>query len=471
MTIDTDIDELSREALDESRFRALESRALKGTYFTIASYAISMGLRLFGSIILTRLFAPELFGLMTLLMTIIVGLNLFSHIGFQDSVIQNPRGDDEPFLNTAWTIQALRGVGLWLVFAIVAWPVAHFYDQRMFWLLPIVGFSAVISGFRSPNLLSLSRHLGVARLSILDLTCQLTQFSVAIGWAFFDRTIRALVVATLASELTRTLLSYRIIKGGVRPRFVLEREALRSILTFGRWILIGTALTFLANQSDRLILPKLLPKPIAFQVLGVYGIAFTLSDVPRQIISMFSSNVGFPFIAKFAHQPRPDFRKLVLKYRMVVLAAGAVLLTFTICVGDIFILHVYKKPYHGAAWMIAIFGLGLWHTLLYSTTSPAIMSLQKSHYNALANLLYFLTLVSLLPLGYIHFGIVGVLVAVAVSDLPMYIVNVYASYREGLGMLRQDGLMTLFFAGTLALGFIIRHSFGLGLPFPGIPHI
>src|SRR6202041_396418 len=304
------------------------------------------------------------------------------------------------------------------------------------------------------------------RLSALELTGQVVYFAVAIVWAYFSRTIWALVGGRLISELVRALLSYRLANNGVRPRFVLEHKAVRSLLTFGKWILIGTALTFLANQSDRLILPKLLPKATALQVLGVYGIAFSLSDLPRQIISMFSSKVGFPFIAKFAHQPRPEFRKVLIKYRMMVLAVGAVLLTFTICVGDVFILHVYKKPYHGAAWMIAIFGLGLWHTLLYSTTSPAIMSLQKSHYNALANLLWFLALVSLLPLGYSYFGIVGAVAAVAVSDLPMYVVNVYASYRQGLGMLRQDGLMTLVFIGTLAIGFAIRHVFRLGLPFP-----
>jgi O-antigen/teichoic acid export membrane protein len=470
MTIDTDIDEISTEDRDESRFRSLEARALKGTYFIVVFYGLGIGIRFAGSIVLTRLFAPELFGLMTLLTTIIVGLNLFSHIGFEDNIIQNPRGDEEPFINTTWTIQVLRGIALWLVMVIVAWPVAHFYDPRLLWLLPFVGFGAVISGFSSPNLLSLSRHLGIGRLSLLDLICQIVLYTVAVGWAYFDRTIRALVVARLVSELARTFLSYRVAKGGTRPRFVMERDALRSLFTFGRWILIGTALTFLANQSDRLMLPKLLPKATAFQVLGVYGIAFSLSDLPRQIISMFSSKVGFPFIAKFAHQPRPEFRKVLLKYRMMVLAAGAILLTFTICVGDVFILHVYKKPYHGAAWMIAIFGLGLWHTLLYSTTSPAIMSLQKAHYNALANLLYLVTLLTLLPLGYIYFGIVGAVAAVALSDLPMYIVNVYASYREGLGMLRQDALMTLLFIGTLAAGVAIRHAFGLGLPFPGIPH-
>jgi len=470
MTIDTEIDEISTEDRDESRFRALESRALRGTYFVVAFYGIAQGVRFVSSIVLTRFFTPELFGLMTLMTTIIVGLALFSHIGLEDSVIQNPRGDDEPFINTAWTIQVLRGISLWLVMVVMAWPVARFYDPRLFWLLPVVGFGCVLSGFSSPNLLWLSRHLGVGKLSMLDLTSQLVLFGVSIVWAYFDRTIWALVAGRLVSELIRTLLSYRLVKNGFRPRFVLEREAVRALVKFGRWILIGTALTFLANQSDRLILPKLLPSATAFQMLGVYGVAFALSDMPRQIISMFSSKVGFPFMSKFAHQPRSEFRKALLKYRMMALAVGAVLLTFTICIGDVFILHVYKKPYHGAAWMIAIFGLGLWHTLLYSTISPAIMSLQKAHYNALANLLYFVALVVLLPLGYSYFGIVGAVAAVAISDLPMYVVNVYASYRQGLGMLRQDGLMTLVFIGTLAGGFAIRHAFGLGLPFPGIPH-
>src|SRR5271169_5002169 len=107
MTIDTEIDEVSTEDRDESRFRALESRALKGTYYIVLFYGVALGLRFVSSIVLAGLFAPELFGLMTLLTTIIVGLNLFSHIGLEDSVIQNPRGDEEPFLNTTWTIQVL----------------------------------------------------------------------------------------------------------------------------------------------------------------------------------------------------------------------------------------------------------------------------------------------------------------------------------------------------------------------------
>jgi len=66
------------------------------------------------SVVLARLFSPEIFGLMTLLTTVLVGLNLFRHIGLGESVIQSPRGDEPLFLNTTWTLPVLRGGGFGL---------------------------------------------------------------------------------------------------------------------------------------------------------------------------------------------------------------------------------------------------------------------------------------------------------------------------------------------------------------------
>jgi len=468
MTIDTELDRIGTEDRDETPVRALESRALKGTFYVVAFYGVALTLRMASSIILTKLFAPELFGVMTLLTTIIVGLTLFSHIGLEDSVIQNARGDEEIFVNTAWTIQTLRGTGIWIVTVLLAWPFVRFYPEvHSIWLLPLLGFGCVIAGFSTPNLLTLSRHMGVGRLSVLELISQFTLFAASALLALFvTRSVWALAFGRIIAEVVRTLFSYRLAGRGIRPRFVLERSSVHALINFGRWILIGTVLTFLANQSDRLILSKL----TTLSMLGIYSIAFSLSDVPRQIILMFASKVGFPFIAKLAHKPRPEFRQVLMKYRAMVLAVGAIMLTGTICLGDIFIKHVYDKRYHEASWMIAILALGLWHTLLYSTITPAIMSLQKAHYNALANFFYFLTLCTLLPIGFYFYGMIGAVAAVAISDLPMYFVNVYASYRQGLGMLRQDGLLTLAFLAVLTAGLALRHGFGLTLPFPPLGH-
>ena len=91
-----------------------------------------------------------------------------------------------------------------------------------------------------------------------------------------------------------------------------------SLVHFGKWILLSTAFCFFASQADRLILGRL----ISFQPAGVYGIAYSVSDIPRAVINAFSKRVGYPFIAKMVHLPIAEFRRVFLWYRFRALLGG-----------------------------------------------------------------------------------------------------------------------------------------------------
>ncbi len=445
----------------EDHLRQLKSRALSGTVFIGLATAGSVVLRLVNSIIFSHLFAPELFGLMALVTTIIIGVSLFSHLGLQESVIQNPRGDEPAFLNTAWSLQLVKQLGVFVVSIMVAWPAARFYHEpRMIWVVPAIGLVCGIAGFASPGLLSMARHIRVRELVLLELFSQFTAFVATVAWAWFSPTLWALVGGRLISEVLRGIASYWM-EPGWRPKITWDRDAIREIAKFGRWILVGTAITFLASQSDRLILGKL----VSLKMLALYGIAYAVSDMPRQVILQFCSKVGFPFIAKFMDHPRSEFRAVLLKYRAPVLLVGGALLAITISTGDLFLRSVYDQRYHGACWMIAILALGLWHTLLYSTIGPAIFALQKSHYNAIAQLGYCVTLFVALPLGFHYYGMMGAVVAIAASDLPMYAIYSWSAIREGLSCLRQDAWTTAVFAITLMAALELRHLLGFASPF------
>jgi O-antigen/teichoic acid export membrane protein len=108
---------------------SIKKLAIRGAVWTIASYGTSQILRFGSNLILTRLLIPDVFGLMALVYVFISGLHLFSDIGIGTSIIQNKRGDDPVFLNTAWTMQVIRGVGLWICSLLIAWPVAAFYAK------------------------------------------------------------------------------------------------------------------------------------------------------------------------------------------------------------------------------------------------------------------------------------------------------------------------------------------------------
>jgi len=69
--------------------------------WTIASYGLSQVLRLGSNLILTRLLVPEMFGLMSLVYVFITALHLFWDLGIGTSLMQNKRGEEPDFLNTA----------------------------------------------------------------------------------------------------------------------------------------------------------------------------------------------------------------------------------------------------------------------------------------------------------------------------------------------------------------------------------
>jgi O-antigen/teichoic acid export membrane protein len=434
--------------------KALESTAIRATFWTVMDYGSSMALRVVNSLVLTRLLMPESFGLMTLVSTLVVGISLFADIGMGPNVIQSPRGDDPVFLNTVWTLEVLRGLGIFVVCLLLAWPLALIYHEpRLISLIPALALSLVVSGFKSTNLLSMARHMGVRRVFALDLTTQLFGLLVTAGCALVYRSVWALVIGSILSGVYRLTLSHsRLVIPGIRNSFCWDRESLRSLVHFGRWILLSTAFSFFAVQADRLILGKL----ISFSLLGVYGIAYSVSDIPRAVISAFSNRVGFPFIAKMAHLPIAAFRGLFLQYRFRVLVAGAVVLCLMVHVGGFLVTKMYDSRYHAASWMVTVLALGLWHTVMYSTTMPALLCLGKSRYQAIGNGAYFVAVFTAIPFAFRFYGMFGAVVAVAASDLAFYFVLVAAASREGVSTWKQDLQATGIFLFLLGLGLVLR---------------
>ncbi len=432
----------------------LESTALRATFWTVMDYACSTVLRVVNSLILTRLLIPESFGLMALVGTLVAGISLMSDIGLGPSVIRSPRGDDPVLLNTVWTLQVIRGLGIFLAVLVLTGPMALIYHEpRLMALLPALGFNVVIGSFNSTNLLSLSRHMGVRRLFVLDLTTQIFGVLIQTGCALVFRSVWALVVGAILSTGYRLWLSYyRRLIPGIRNVFCWDRESVHSIVHFGKWILMSTAFYFFASQADRLILAKL----ISFSLLGVYSIAYSVSDIPRAIINAFTQKVGYPFIAKMADLPIGEFRRMFLLYRFRTLLAGAGMLCLMVYLGGFLVARMYDRRYHAASWMVPILALGLWHTLLYATTMPALMTLGKSGYLAIGNALYCVAVLAAIPLSFHFFGMFGAVIAVAAGDLPFYFVSVTGASREGVSTWRQDLQATGIFLALLAAGFAIR---------------
>ena len=261
--------------------------AVRSAVWTVFGYGTGQALRFGSNLILTRLLVPEYFGLMTVVNTLRIGIELFSDIGILQSIVNNKRGDEPVFLNTAWTLQTIRGVILWLFLLIVTFPIATFYhDQNLLWLIPITGISSILDGFCSTSVYSLHRRLQLGKLIRFDLIVQVLTLATLIIWSLLSPGLNALAFGVIAGSIYKMVGSHWLIRG-YSNRFAWDRDAVTDILTFAKWLFVASAVMFLNDQADRLILAKLL----SFRLLGVYAIAYTLAGIPREVVKQLGYKV------------------------------------------------------------------------------------------------------------------------------------------------------------------------------------
>jgi O-antigen/teichoic acid export membrane protein len=302
--------------------------------------------------------------------------------------------------------------------------------------------------------------MAVKRVVIFELGIQIVSTTVMIVWAWFDRSIWAIVAGGFTNSLVELVWSHFLISGKSN-RFAWDKEAVKEIFSYGQWIFLSTILFFLCSQADRLILGKI----FTLTMLGIYGIAFSLGDMPRQVIIAISGRVIFPSISLMAELPREELRAKILNNRKLILIPLAVGLAILVSFGDQLILTLYRKEYDAASWMMPILALGIWHTTLYNIMGSCLLALGKSQYLAMGNLLTFVNLCITIPLAYHLKGNLGAVIAIALGDLPTYAVINYGLWRERLTCFWQDIQLTGLFVGVLVTLICCRVTFfGLGLP-------
>ncbi len=327
------------------------------------------------------------------------------------------------------------------------------------WLFPIVGLQLIFNGFKSTAIFTFKRRIALAQVTLFELGVQIVSLVVMIVWAWLSPNIWSLVVGSLLGSLLGMILSHYLIPN-ISNRFAWDRESLHALISFGKWIFISTMMMFLAAQTDRLILGKLL----SLTMLGVYTIAYTLADLPKQVINKVSSQVIFPLVAQNAKLTRNQLRNQIINKRRFLLILAAIFLSFLISFGDLIISILYDERYTQATWMMPILGLGIWPCLLYSTMNGVLLGVGKPLYSATANFIKFSFLIIAIPLGFFVLGNLGAIIAIALSDIPVYIVILYGCWREKILCLQQDILFSALFIILLIVVLGARFILGWGIP-------
>ena len=447
---------MREESSSEPPHVAVRAPAIRGSIWTMGGYALSQVFRLGSSIILARVLFPAVFGEVALVYTITTALQLFSDVGIGPAIIQHPRGETPKFLNTAWTLGVIRGVLIWIASWVVALPAAWFYDQpNLRWLIPVAALGAISNGFEAPAIFLARRRIKLERLTVMEVLSQvlgsIVTISLALGlrwaWGPHDpRAVWAVVIGGLVNWCVRLAFTY-LAMPGPSPRFEFDRDSLRALYRFGRWIFLATLLTFLAGPADRLIFGKLIP----LTLLGVYGIAANLAMLPTEAVSRLGSAVVFPALSRVAE--RGDFPQLFHRIRLPLVVGGAMLVTGVIAAGPSLVKILYDPRYADAGWILQYLGAMSWFQILESVNGAALLAKGRSDWTAAGNASKLAGMCLFIPLGFYLRGFPGALGGIVLSEGLRYASSAFGLSRLAIPVAGRDMLFTLGISAVAVLGF------------------
>jgi len=391
-------------------------------------------LRFASSIILAHLLYPQAFGLFALTYVFITALHLFSDLGIRVSIIQSPRGEDPAFLDTAWTIQVIRGVIIWLVGCALAWPAAYLRPEpepALLWLLPVVAFCAVIEGFISTNLHLLFRHLKQRTAVLIESISAAGGITVTVCWALFiERSLWAMAAGPLTNSMLQLILSHLL--PGHRNRFRRDRHAMKELVHFGRWIFLSTMFTFLADQSDRLVVGFL-----SVTLLGVYHLANQIATVPVALMSTVARQIVLPLYSRLIESGKeigPALREMQVRAG----AMTALMIAGLISVGPTFVRCLYDERYQDATWILPLLAVAIMLQIFDNFASSVLIAIGKPRIYALSNFIKVICLVLFMPLGVWLDGLRGLIIALILGEVGRYLCTAIFLRRDGLPILRRD---------------------------------
>ncbi len=428
---------------------SLRSRVLTGAVWAAGGLFLRHGLRLANNVILTRLLAPEAFGLMAIVNSFRTGMELVSDIGIAPSVIRSPRGEDPSFLATTFSLQAMRGAALWLAACVFASTLAGFYGhESLRWLVPAAASSLLIAGFNSPGLLLWRRNLQLRGIQAIDLVTQLVALAVSLAWVLVEPSVWGLVAGGVAASLTKLALSHAF--AGQPVRFGWERSAARELISFGSWVFLSTLITFLADEADRLILGKLIP----LAELGVYSIAMMFATLPGGLVASLGDWVVLPAFSRSLDLDQSGVRRTFARVRRPVVALGGALLAPGFAAAPAAIALLYDARYHEAGWMIQLLALGAWFRVLATPHIAAQVALGEVRNVAAGNAAKFVGVAIAVPGGFMLGGLAGALAGLVIADMLRWLAVAITGQRRGLGGLGSDLLETAAAVLAALLGWV-----------------
>lgn len=421
----------------------ITGRLIKGSVWLSAARAVVNALSMVSTIVLARYLIPADFGLVALATTMIAIVSSVTELSLSQALVRHAAPTRAHF-DAAWTLNAVRGLVLGALFAIAGIPAAALYgDPRLIPVMAVMGFELFLSGLPNPRSIMLQRDLIFWQEFALNVSQKIAGVAVSVVIAYVYRSYWALLIGSLAMQVTNVIVSYTILPFRPRVSFAHVKE----LLSFSVWLTAGQIVNTLNWRFDHLLVGK----GLSLAALGHYTVGSHLSQLPTRESTAPLTRVIFPAFAII----RGDRPRLAAAYQRAQTLVTAIALPAGI--GTALIADPLVRLCLGNQWQPVIFVVQVLASVfafqtLGSLSEPLYMAHGETRLLFMRNLQMLAIRVPLIVAGMLLGGLKGVILARVISgSVSIYLAMRLVHRVTDLGLWKQLAANSRAFASIMAM--------------------
>ena len=325
----------------------------KGVAWNAVGTAVSKGSSVLARIVLARFLLPEHFGFISMIVVLTAIAKIVGDLGFSLSLIQRRRDQSTKLLydSAFWMLLAVALVMITLMWLVGAPLLVWFYAEPRLGNVAIVMSTVVLfQNMQTVPEARLVRLMRFRQTATADISGMLVGCATAILLAVAGAGVWALVAQTLVAAACTCGVMF--VLSGWRPHFRFDLSMLRALSSYSRFIVGSRTLLSIQQNMDYLLIGKLM----GAQALGIYSIAFLLTETLRAQAYWLVSKAVFPFYSRAIgrdHDIRSVYLGTVRYMSVTVFPAATLLILFA---GD-FVPVLFTHKWIGAVVPIQILAM------------------------------------------------------------------------------------------------------------------
>jgi len=290
----------SPEASDDQPLASFRGKALRGGRWAAIESVGQQLLNIGATAILTRLLAPEDFGVIASATVLVALFESLADVGMTASIIRSDELD-ETIASTYFWVSIGLGMATMALAIAVSGPLARLFGlprARDFFVVLSISLFVGYLGAVPRSLLR--RALQYGSLAISSLSRGLVYATVAVGLAYqTELGPWAVIIGTVAGATGSVAVATALV--GWRPRLAFEWAVVKRDLAFNAGFVGNRFTTYIQKNVDYWIVSQLMGPG----ALGLYYIAYLFPNIIRQRFSFAAQRTLFPVFSRIRHdEPR-----------------------------------------------------------------------------------------------------------------------------------------------------------------------